>query len=66
MHYALSSRDDTPYWQDVTERVRIDPTVNNSLNYETDMRESELPTMLRLHKYQFREGNAGFQCVLQE
>ena len=66
MHYALSSRDDTPYWQDVTERVRIDPTVNNSLNYETDMGENLelLYYATSAHKYhQFREGNAGFQCI---
>ena len=66
MHYALSSRDDTPYWQDVTERVRIDPTVDNSLNYETDMGEylELLYYATSAHKYhQFREGNAGFQCV---
>ena len=66
MHYALSSRDDTPYWQDVTERVRIDPTVNNSLNYETDMGENLelLYYATSAHKYhQFREGNPGFQCI---
>ena len=66
MHYALSPRNDTPYWQDVTERVRIDPTVNNSLNYETDMGENLelLYYATSAHKYhQFRDGNAGFQCV---
>ena len=66
MHYALSSRNDTPYWQDVTERVRIDPTVNNSLNYETDMGENLelLYYATSAHKYhQFRDGNAGFQCI---
>ena len=66
MHYALSPRNDTPYWQDVTERVRIDPTVNNSLNYETDMGENlELlyyaTSAYKFH--QFRDGNAGFQCI---
>ena len=66
MHYALSPRNDTPYWQDVTERVRIDPTVNNSLNYETDMGENLelLYYATSAHKYhQFRDGNAGFQCI---
>ena len=66
MHYALSSRDDTPYWQDVTERVRIDPTINNSLNYETEMGENLelLYYATSAYKYhQFREGTAGFQCV---
>ena len=66
MHYALSSRNDTPYWQDVTERVRIDPTVNNSLNYENDMGENLelLYYATSAHKYhQFRDGNAGFQCI---
>ena len=66
MHYALSSRDDTPYWQDVTERVRIDPTVNNSVNYETDMGENLelLYYASSAYKYhQFREGHAGFQCI---
>ena len=66
MHYALSPRNDTPYWQDVTERVRIDPTVNNSLNYENDMGENLelLYYATSAHKYhQFRDGNAGFQCI---
>ena len=66
MHYALSPRNDTPYWQDVTERVRIDPTVNNALNYETDMGENLelLYYAISAHKYhQFKEGNAGFQCI---
>tara|TARA_B100001029_G_scaffold136720_1_gene115716 strand:+ start:7241 stop:9013 length:1773 start_codon:yes stop_codon:yes gene_type:complete len=66
MHYALSSRDDTPYWQDITERVRIDPTINNSLNYETEMGENLelLYYATSAYKYhQFREGTAGFQCV---
>ena len=62
----MSPRNDTPYWQDVTERVRIDPTVNNSLNYETDMGENLelLYYATSAHKYhQFRDGNAGFQCI---
>jgi len=66
MHYALSSRDDTPYWQDVTERVRIDPTINNTLNYETDMGENLelLYYALSTHKYhQYTEGNAGFPVI---
>tara|TARA_B100000900_G_scaffold174226_1_gene147821 strand:- start:2900 stop:4612 length:1713 start_codon:yes stop_codon:yes gene_type:complete len=66
MHYALSPRNDTPYWQDITEKVRIDPTVNNSLNYETDMGENLelLYYATSAYKYhQFREGSAGFQCI---
>ena len=72
LHYAISPRSDSEYWQDITERVRIDSRTTAALADAVNkdpikdlVGSSEfLYYANALHKYhEYQGGTSGFQCI---
>ena len=72
MHYAISPRNDSDYWRDVTERVRIDNTLGNSISETVNpipgvdvVGTSEFMHYANsLHLFHdFTAGTSGFPCI---
>lgn len=72
LHYAISPRNDTPYWKDVTERERIDPSLSFDMGavFNPQPGKDVVGTSELLHYanslhifHDFSAGSAGFQCI---